>query len=358
VYWVAARFGGNSVSLTDAKVLVVDDEPQVCALIHDGLAGSGLDSKTLSDPVDALEQARSGRFRVIITDVSMPTVNGLDILSQARRALPSCRVILITGVSNTRFLADALRLGAYDYFQKPFEMDKLIDSVDRALKDDGASQGLTMRAARAIQQEDLHDMASLETISALVHAVEAKDPYTRRHSEQVTFYAASLAEYARLSPPMVESIRVASLLHDVGKIGVPDSILTKPGALSDEEFAEIQKHPAIGQKIVEKVSMLVCETQLIRHHHERWDGRGYPDGLAGEEIPIGARIINLADSIDAMLMLRTYKKPYSIEEMMEELRRCAGSQFDPKLARSAHQWCLENRDRIIRVEGGEESEAA
>ncbi len=346
------------MSQSDIKVLVVDDEPQVCALIRDGLAGSGLECKTLSDPVEALERARQGLFRVIITDVSMPTVNGLDILTQARKALPACRVILITGVSNTRSLADALRLGAYDYFQKPFEMEKLVDSVDRALKDDGSSQGLTMRAARAIQQEDLHDMASLETISALVHAVEAKDPYTRRHSEQVTFYAASLAEYIELSPPMVESIRVASLLHDVGKIGVPDSILTKPGALTDKEFAEIQKHPAIGQRIVEKISLLVCETQLVRHHHERWDGRGYPDGLAGEEIPLGARIINVADSMDAMLMLRTYKRPYSVEEMMDELERCAGGQFDPALARAAQQWCRENQQSIIRVTDEGETEAA
>lgn len=346
------------MSSNQANVLVVDDEPQVCALIQDGLAGSGLDCITLSDPVEALEKVRDGCFRVIITDVSMPTVSGLDLLSQAKRSQPASRVILITGVSNTRFLADALRLGAYDYFQKPFDMDKLADSIDRALKDDSSAQALTMRAARAIQQENLHDMASLETISALVHAVEAKDPYTRRHSEQVTFYATSLAEAIQLSPPMVESIRVASLLHDVGKIGVPDSILTKPGSLTEEEFAEIRRHPGIGEKIVEKVSLLVCETQLVRHHHERWDGRGYPDGLAGEDIPIGARVINVADSMDAMLMLRTYKQPYSTEQMMAELDRCAGTQFDPDLAAAAINWCRENRDRIIEVETDRDTEAA
>ncbi|MFP4355547.1 MAG: HD domain-containing phosphohydrolase [Phycisphaerae bacterium] len=334
---------------SEAHILVVDDEPQVCLLIRDGLASRGIDCVTLSDPVDAMERIRAGSFRLVISDISMPTVNGMDLLAHARRCNPACRVILITGVSNTGFLADALRLGAYDYFQKPFDMDKFVDSVRRALADDAVGEGLTMRAARAIQQESMVNQSSLEAIAALVHAVEAKDPYTRRHSEQVTFYAASLAVKAGLPENLVESIRVASLLHDVGKIGVPDSILTKPGSLTEEEFIEIRKHPVIGSRIVEKVSLLACETQLVRHHHERWDGSGYPDGLAGEEIPLGARVICIADSIDAMLMLRTYKRAYSVEEMLQELRRCCGHQFDPELTEVAIEWCNENRMKIIRT---------
>ena len=330
-----------------ANVLIVDDEPQVCLLIQDGLASRGMHCLSVSDPLKALQLIESQPFRVIVSDVSMPTLSGLDLLSHARRVHPNCRVILITGVSNTRFLADALRLGAFDYFQKPFDMDKLADSVSRAIADDASREGLTMRAARAIQQETLHDQSSLEAISALVHAVEAKDPYTRRHSEQVTFYAASLAEWAGLPASLVESVRIASLLHDVGKIGVPDSILTKPGPLTDDEFSEIRKHPSIGQKIIEKVSLLSCEMLLVRHHHERWDGGGYPDGLAGQEIPLGARVICLADSIDAMLMIRTYKRPYSVDQMLSELQRCSGTQFDPDLAGAAIDWCHANRHRLI-----------
>jgi response regulator RpfG family c-di-GMP phosphodiesterase len=338
-----------AVAAPKANILVVDDEPQVCLLIADGLACKGLACQTCSDPVQAMQQIRDEAFGVIICDISMPTVSGMDLLAHARRCHPACRVILVTGVSSTRFLADALRLGAYDYFQKPFDIERLSESVHRALTDEIAGQGLTMRAARAIQQESLLSQSSLEAIAALVHAVEAKDPYTRKHSEQVTFYAANLAEKAHLPENLIESIRVASLLHDVGKIGVPDSILTKPGQLTEQEFAEIRKHPVIGARIVEKVSLLACETPLVRHHHERWDGKGYPDGLAGEDIPIGARVICVADSIDAMLMLRTYKRAYSIEEMLQELRHCAGHQFDPDLAAAAIEWCNENRSRIIQA---------
>jgi len=351
------------VPLTQGNVLVVDDDPQVCALIRDGLAIKGLDCTTISEPGRARETIRRTPYRVVISDVSMPDINGFELLALVREVNPAGRVILMTGVSSTRFLADALRLGAYDYFQKPFDLERLSKSVAQALRDEALERlsqsvaqalrdeapvyDLTMRAARAIQHELLQDQASLEAIAALIHAVEAKDPHTRRHSEQVTFYAASLAERAGLAREMVESVRVASLLHDVGKIGVPDSILTKPGPLTSEELREIQKHPIIGERIVEKVSLLACETALVRHHHERWDGAGYPDGLAGEDIPLGARIINLADSIDAMLMERTYKRAFGVDQMLDELRRCTGSQFDPGLSGLAIEWCRENQACLV-----------
>ncbi|NQT20039.1 MAG: HD-GYP domain-containing protein, partial [Planctomycetes bacterium] len=168
-------------------------------------------------------------------------------------------------------------------------------------------------------------------------AVEAKDPYTRRHSEQVAHYAVNLAGALGLPPSAVESIRVASLLHDLGKIGVPDRILTKPEPLTDEEFEHIRRHPAMGSEILSSITMFGEETQLIRYHHERWDGKGYPNGLTGEESPLASRIMQVADCIDAMLMQRAYKKGYPVEKMIGELIRCAGVQFDPKIAAAAVQ---------------------
>ncbi len=187
----------------------------------------------------------------------------------------------------------------------------------------------------------------LESAGALVQAVEAKDPYTRRHSEHVALYAVALARHVRIEHQQVECMRIAALLHDIGKIAVPDSVLTKPGPLSEQEFDLVRQHPSVGADILENISLLKTEAGLIRHHHENWDGTGYPAGLAGEEIPIGSRIINVADSMDAMLMHRTYKRAYPVKKMLRELERCGGTQFEPDLAQAAADWCRHNLDKLI-----------
>ena len=189
--------------------------------------------------------------------------------------------------------------------------------------------------------------ASLEGVRALVRAVEAKDPYTRRHSEQVTHYTVHLSRAMGAGIDQVEGFRVAALLHDVGKIGVPDAILTKTGPLAPEEFEYVRRHPAVGADILSHVTVFSTESHVVRHHHEWWDGTGYPDGLAGDEAPLGARIIHVADSIDAMLMDRSYKLAYPIAKMLDELARCAGSQFDPDVAVRALQWCRQNPHLLI-----------
>lgn len=187
----------------------------------------------------------------------------------------------------------------------------------------------------------------LGMVRALVRAVEAKDFYTRWHSEQVAHYAVHLAQRLGLEAKTVESIRIAALLHDVGKIGVPDHILVKPGPLTEEEFAIVRRHPGMGAEILSHIAMLDQEAVLVRHHHERWDGGGYPEGLFGDQTPLGARLIQISDSIDAMLMERTYKRCYSPEKMIDELVRCAGKQFDPVLAGEAVQWCRANPDKLV-----------
>jgi putative nucleotidyltransferase with HDIG domain len=189
--------------------------------------------------------------------------------------------------------------------------------------------------------------ASLDSVTALVRAVEAKDPYTRRHSEQVAHYTVHFARAMNLPHEIVESARVAALLHDIGKIGVPDRILTKTGPLTDNEFEQIRRHPALGSDILSSITVFGREAQLVRHHHERWDGKGYPDGLVGEESPLASRIIQVSDSIDAMLMERTYKAGCPVQQMLGELIRCAGKQFDPRIAALALQWCSANPRKMI-----------
>ncbi|MCK4602304.1 MAG: response regulator [Phycisphaerae bacterium] len=335
------------MGLPPTNVLIVDDEPHVCDLIRDGLEDKGFYCITASNPPQAKEILNCQRFDVVIADIVMPGVSGLDLLAHTKKVAPDSKVILITGASNIQFLARALAMGAYDYFQKPFDLDKLAKATSRAAEGEPLSSPLAIRAARAMQSEPYLRQASLESIRALVRAVEAKDPYTRRHSEQVTHYALNLAGHFNLSPDQMATIRVASLLHDIGKIGIPDEILTKAGALSEEEFEHVRLHPRLGAEILQNISVFAEEARLVRYHHENWDGSGYPDGLAGEEIPFGSRIINVADSIDAMLMQRTYKNAYPIEKVVSELQRCAGAQFESTIALAAAKWCQSHPEKLI-----------
>jgi len=329
------------------NVLVVDDEPRICTLIRDALEARGHHCLTATEPSHAKELLDGGAISVMVADVVMPEVTGLDLLAHVRHSFPHCKVILITGVASTENLATALNLGAYDYFKKPFELSVLLDAIDRAAKAPPTQRQLAIKAAKAMENAYRIRRTPFESIRALVRAVEAKDPHTRLHSDQVARYATALAELADVSQALRRSIRVAALLHDIGKIGVPDQILTKPGPLSEDEFGHVRQHPALGAEILRQISIFATEAGLVRHHHERWDGRGYPDGLSGEDIPLGARILNIADAIDAMLMPRTYKDAFSVEEMLKELIDCAGGQFDPDLVTLAADWCRSYPGELI-----------
>jgi putative nucleotidyltransferase with HDIG domain len=187
----------------------------------------------------------------------------------------------------------------------------------------------------------------LDSTRALVAAVEAKDPYTEKHSVTVAHYAMNFARHLGLAAAQVQAIGTAAILHDIGKIGIPDSILTKPGKLEPEEFELVKRHPVLGTQILEHIRFLRSELPFILHHHERWDGRGYPAGLAGEAIPLGARILHIADATDAMLSARSYKPGYDLDRVIGELRRGAGKQFDPALVEAFLQWIESSPDQIV-----------
>ena len=328
-------------------VLIVDDEPQLCLLIGDELSARGLDCHATTDPEEARDLLKMEYYDVLISDIAMPHVNGLDLLALTRRNAPACKVILATGASSREYLAQALILGAYDYIEKPFDMVELVETILRATSDEAALPQLPMRAAAALQLTAQTKQAALDSVRALARAVEAKDPYTQRHSEHVAHYASNLAKALDASPENRAIIHNSALLHDIGKIGVPDHILTKSGKLTDDEFEYIWRHPALGADILSNITLFKHVAMIVRHHHEKWDGSGYPDGLVGEEIPWAARLINVADSIDAMLMERTYKPACDVDQMMRQLRICAGKQFDPAIAATALSWCEENMHQLI-----------
>ncbi|MCD6365455.1 MAG: response regulator [Planctomycetes bacterium] len=332
-----------------ADVLVVDDEPEVCKFIETWLERHEFECVCTGDPDEGRRILDGGAIKVLVADIAMPGQFGLELLSHIRSNSLPCKVILVSGLCDTEDLTRALNLGAYDFLIKPLDMAELAGTIQTALESETcvACNPLPRRAARALQQEAQLRQASLDSIRALVHAVEAKDPYTRLHSEQVAHYATALAGYLENPSLDVESVHIAALLHDIGKIGVPDHVLTKPGRLTDEEFAQIRRHPGLSSEILGHIPMFAKEAVIVRYHHERWDGRGYPDGLSGEEIPLASRVIHVADAMDAMLMARTYKDAYSVGRMVDELARGAGTQFDPQIAAKMIQWCHSHRDSLI-----------
>lgn len=329
------------------RVLIVDDDSRICELIRSALSFQQIECEITTDAREAREKVRCGDYAVLVADVSMPGVGGLDLLEEAHENDRGCNVILITGVSQRETLAKAILLGAYDYLEKPFQIEELVALVEKAAQEGSAAPQLSVRAAEAIETGAQAKLAATHTAYALARAVEAKDPYTREHSDHVTHYAMSLAREIHLPGARMEHLRIASLLHDVGKIGIPDSILTKPDSLTRGEFDSIRTHPTIGADILTNISLLRREAEIVRSHHENWDGSGYPGGLAGEDIPVEARLIRVADSIDAILSPRSYKGACGVDWMLAELRRCAGQDFDPRIAEATITWCRKNPHLLL-----------
>lgn len=329
-------------------ILVVDDDPGVCQLVQEGLGDLGFRCQAVSDPRAARDMMDNSAVDLLISDIAMPGMTGLELLAHARRRVPPCKVILVTGVSSRSYRAEALAQGAFDYLEKPFTMERLAEVVTDALGQQGPRQRrLPEWSAGASQPPQPIRPVSWDTIQTLVRAIEAKDPYTRWHSEQVAGYAWHLAGALGVPEGSRQTIRLAALVHDVGKIGVPDRILTKAGPLSEEEMDIMRRHSAVGADILGFTADFATEARIVRHHHEAWNGRGYPDRLTGEEAPLGSRIIHVADAMDAMLMQRSYKQAYPVEKMLDELMRCAGTQFDPRIAAAAILWCRHNSDKLV-----------
>jgi len=530
---------GEAVAMSEypAEILIVDDEPEVCSMLVEALSSPRRRCAAVPSGPEALRLLRERPFDLIVSDIVMPDMTGLELLAQARAVQPHCRTILMTGVSTPTLAKQAIRQGAFDYIEKPFcieELRKVVDAavdapcppdgINEVARDEGAvglrdpltglpshrrfveelarlrtrcrrrggpvsvlivdsrqfrlvnerhghnrgdlllrevgrrlkrcardtdmvaryawdqfalalpdtteeaarplaerccatacepvdlgsrrivctiSIGLAecesgfienethllRRASEALAeaktrgpntvvawselagrdgQEPRPDLPGieamrrefqrlqtqlkqsyLESTRALVAAVEAKDPYTQKHSMTVSHYASSFARHMGLPGAQVEAITTAAILHDVGKIGIPDAILTKPGRLTESEFALVRRHPVMGVQILEHVSFLRAELPIILHHHERYDGRGYPAGLAGERIPLGARILHFADALDAMLSVRSYKGSRPVEYAVNEFRLHAGRQFDPAMARHVSEGGESHPEQIV-----------
>lgn len=322
-----------SEEIPSGAVLVVDDEPEIRSTLRRFLERYGHRVETVGSVPDALERLVNASYDVVITDLRMPGTSGLDLLAEVHSHSPGTRTILMSGRADAADAAVAIERGVDRLLLKPFDLDELRSGVESALTERRlhvrAAEERVLLDALVRERENASKLLILRAAHALAAAVEAKDAYTRGHSTRVTAYSMAIAEV--VGAVEMPSFRLAGDLHDVGKIGVPDAVLNKPGKLSEEEFALIRRHPEVGARILDPLIDDPLVLGVVRWHHERWNGGGYPDGLGGEDIPLAARILAVGDTLDAMTSSRAYRTGLPWQVAVEEIRRCAGSQFDPRV---------------------------
>jgi putative nucleotidyltransferase with HDIG domain len=326
-----------------AKVLIVDDEAAIRSLLMRSLSGDSIECVPSSDAFDALSRLKNDKFALVMSDVCMPGMSGIELLRSIKRLDPDLSVIMITGVLDLATAVDSLKMGACDYITKPFDLVAIRRAVGQALE----RHRLTLEnryyqreLERLVQERTMELNGALKeveegyrfTLEALAAALDAREHETQAHSQRVREYAITLAQRLNLKTTNIIDIGRGALLHDIGKIGVPDSILLKPAKLTADEWIHMKRHPRVGYEILKSIRFLSSAAEIVLAHQERWDGAGYPNGLAGTEIPLGARIFGVVDTLDAMTSDRPYRKALSFQDARREIFRCNGTQFDPQVA--------------------------
>jgi putative nucleotidyltransferase with HDIG domain len=316
------------------RILIVDDEAMIRKLLRQRLSREGYRCEEADSSVEALDSLSGHPAELVILDIKMPGKSGADLLPELKTLYPDTAVLMATALVDVNIAIQCMRQGAYDYIAKPFNLDLVILSVGKALEK--RRLGLEVREYQQYLEQKVDEQTEearkvfLSAMEALVFAVEAKDKYTAGHSRRVTQFAVAIGRQAGLSSEEIEDLRWGGLLHDVGKIAVDQLIQNKPGELTPEEYEHVMIHAHIGANIVKPVvNQRVVE--MIEHHHDYYDGNGMKQVVSGEEIPLGARILAVADALDAMTSDRPYRSAMSVDEALSEIMRCSGTQFDPVL---------------------------
>ncbi|MGB9301688.1 MAG: HD domain-containing phosphohydrolase [Anaerolineae bacterium] len=324
----------------DNNIMVVDDERLVNAILARYLSQVGYSCVTAQSGAEALDKLEVHPCALALCDVRMPGMDGIELLKRMKQHDAEIAVIMVSAVDNREVAVEAMRAGAYDYVMKPFHFDEVLISVQRALENRRLvlerkeyqrelERKVEERTRELAEKNEELQRLFISAIESIVLALQAKDEYTEGHSRRVSVHATAIAREMSLPGGEVENIGMAALLHDIGKVGTKESILNKPGKLTAEEGDHIRSHPLIAASILEPITPLAEVIAYIKHVHEAYDGGGYPDGLTGDEIPLGARIIAVADVFDAMTSPRPYRPAIEEKVVLDHLREEAGKQFDP-----------------------------
>ena len=328
------------------RCLIVDDEPRLRQVLMHLMRNDGFDCLEAQNGEEAIAVLERQTVTLVMSDLRMPQLDGIALLREIRGRWPDTAVVMITAVADVEVAVSCLAVGAMDYLTKPFHLEEVRARVAQALEkrrlvleNRGYQESLQEKVA--VQARRLEELF-LASVQSLAEALEVKDPYTRGHSVRVSHYSVVIAREMGIDGEMLRRIELGGHVHDIGKIGVREDVLNKPGKLTNEEYQHIMTHSMVGWKILAPLLGEMPEAlNIVRSHHERFDGRGIPDRLAGTDIPLEARIA-AADSFDAMTSDRPYRPGLSMEEALAELVRCSGSQFDPRVVDAV----------IAAVEGG------
>jgi putative nucleotidyltransferase with HDIG domain len=325
-----------------ARILVVDDEAHVRSMIAATLERQGYDVILACSGREAIDTLEVDSFELILTDIVMQEGNGLALLERIHAQNPNLPVIMVTAIHDISVAIDSMRRGAYDYLLKPFEREHLVATVQRALEHRQALQESrtyqqnleqVVRARTEMLRQAMEDLEHSYdvTLEALGDALDLKDSETEGHSKRVTAYTIALARAMGISPSEIKVIARGAFLHDIGKMAIPDEILRKPGKLTSEEQDVMREHCARGYQMLRKIPFLSEAAEIVFTHQEHFDGSGYPSALRGSDIPIGARIFAVADTLDAITSDRPYRDARTFDAAREEIIRCSGTQFDPSV---------------------------
>src|ERR1700741_680464 len=323
------------------RILIVDDEVEITEILAD-LLSEEYNCLRAGSAEEALTRLQESEFQLVISDITMPGMSGLDMIPHVKEFSPDTVVVMISGLQTVESAIEAMRLGAFDYVMKPFDLRQVEAVVKRALEHHElivAKQRYENHLEELVEQRTAEldrTLVSLEeayrsTLKALTAALETRDSETHGHSERVVSYSLRLGREYGLNSDEMKALEFGSLLHDIGKIGVPDSILRKPAKLTEEEWERMREHPLHGQQILRGIKFLEGAGKVVAQHHEKWDGSGYPLGLKAEKIDICARMFAVADAFDAITSDRVYRKAQSYEAAARELDDWADRQFDPKV---------------------------
>lgn len=339
-----------------SRILIVDDEPDITEILSD-LLSDDHDCTTANSAEAALQLLAQNEFHLVVSDITMPGMSGLEMLPRAKSISPNTVVVMISGMQTVESAIGALRLGGFDYLMKPFDLRQVEAVVKRALEhqdlivakqryENHLEELVEQRTAELDQALNSLEDAYRSTLKALTAALETRDSETHGHSERVVTYSLRLGREYGLTAEQMKALEFGSLLHDIGKIGVPDLILRKPAKLTEEEWVLMREHPLHGQQILRGIEFLEGPARVVAQHHEKWDGSGYPLGLQGEDIDVCARIFAVADAFDAITSDRVYRRGKSYQAAADELDEWAGRQFDPKVVEAFHRVPQQDWDEL------------
>lgn len=325
------------------RILIVDDEDSIREVVSSMLTSSSFVCTQAQSGKEALALLQSGEeFELMLSDMMMPVMDGEALLAATKERFPDMPVVMVTAMHDISIALNAIRNGAYDYLLKPFDREQLLATVRRALENrrlklENRAYQTNLEALVTARTEQLRQaITTLErsydiTLEALGNALDLKDAETEGHSKRVTAFTIAIARAMGLSADQIRVIARGAFLHDIGKMAIPDAILRKPGALDPEEIAIMQEHCYRGYQILKRIPFLTEASEIVYAHQEKYDGTGYPRGLKGDQIPLGARIFSVADTLDAMTSDRPYRAKLPFEVARDEIQRWSGRQFDPQV---------------------------